>query len=292
MEDQVPTWVKRDGKALVLRTTRRVDGKLLAHGGFAWPREIGVVVVPDSWDPRPSCGGGLHGLLWGSGNVGFLAWEGFDPQHVEWQVVEVDEVDLVHHNGKVKFPRCRIVYSGDREVASALVSRYAPDAGDMLRQVQELSRTPHVVYAMDWDAAPTTSATPDRKERKRRWRVPVGPMAQVFSSEVDGGKKMHTVAIDVDHHVAVRESSTPGHHHLFIDVEMSWREYRRLLRVLAEVGIIERGYYQASLWRKATHVRLPWVKKRAGFSPGGVVPAVMPTLTVTGTPPPDGYISF
>jgi hypothetical protein len=260
-----PTWVPSSGKVLVLRTTRRVDGKLLANGGFVWPKEVGVVVVPESWDPNPSCGKGLRGLLWGRGNVDYLAWDGVN---LEWQVVEVDEDDLVHFGGKVKFPRCKIVYSGDRETASALVSRYAPDVNDMLRQVRELSKAEHVVYAMNWDAQPATSATPDRKERRKRWLVPVGPLAQVFSSELVGRKKVHTVAIDVDHHVAVRESSTPGHHHLFIDVEMSWREYRRLLRALAEVGIIERGYYQASLWRKATHVRLPWVKK-----PGGCIPS-------------------
>lgn len=71
----------------------------------------------------------------------------------------------------------------------------------------------------------------------------------------------HRPVLDIDMPIAVVPSSTPGHYHLFIDKEMSWNDYSRLLGVLAEVGILEPGYVGASLARKATMVRLPWVKK-------------------------------
>jgi len=61
--------------------------------------------------------------------------------------------------------------------------------------------------------------------------------------------------------VAVLPSSTPGHNHLFIDKEMSWADYEKLLKVLAEVGIIEKGYLGACRRRGHSAVRLPWVKK-------------------------------
>lgn len=50
---------------------------------------------------------------------------------------------------------------------------------------------------------------------------------------------------------------------LYIDKELPWREYKRLLEVLADCGIIERGYLAVSVARKHTAVRLPWVKKSA-----------------------------
>ena len=72
---------------------------------------------------------------------------------------------------------------------------------------------------------------------------------------------MHAPCIDIDVPVTVAPSSTPGHGHLYIDVPMTWADYERLLTVMAEVGIVEEGYLRASLTRKATHLRLPWVKK-------------------------------
>lgn len=71
----------------------------------------------------------------------------------------------------------------------------------------------------------------------------------------------HSVMLDIDIPAKLIPSSTEGHSHLYIDKEMSWREYRKLLRALMKAGIIEKGYYEVSVKRKATHLRLPWVKK-------------------------------
>jgi hypothetical protein len=82
----------------------------------------------------------------------------------------------------------------------------------------------------------------------------------LISSQVLGSD-MHKPCIDVDLPVRVYPSSTLGHFHLYIDKEMTWWNYRRLLRALVKAGIVERGFYKASLSRKATHLRLPWIRK-------------------------------
>ena len=74
----------------------------------------------------------------------------------------------------------------------------------------------------------------------------------------------HKPVLDIDLPVKLIPSSTEGHFHLFIDKEMSWKDYTKLLDVLAEVGIIEQGFSRVSQGsRQHTAVRLPWVKKEA-----------------------------
>jgi hypothetical protein len=74
-------------------------------------------------------------------------------------------------------------------------------------------------------------------------------------------KDFHRPVLDIDFPIAIIESSTKGHYHLYMDKKLSWFEYEKLLRVLEEVGIIEEGYLYASLDREFTSVRLPWVGK-------------------------------
>lgn len=85
--------------------------------------------------------------------------------------------------------------------------------------------------------------------------------ADVISSEVGAGGEAHAPCIDLDIPARLIESSTPGHSHLYIDVEMTWDQYRAILTALADAGVIEQGYLRASLLRKGTHLRLPWVRK-------------------------------
>lgn len=72
---------------------------------------------------------------------------------------------------------------------------------------------------------------------------------------------LHRPVIDIDHVVKVVESSTSGHSHLFVDVVMPWEDVVKLLEVLAEIGLVEPGYVNASKARGYTAVRLPWVSK-------------------------------
>lgn len=71
----------------------------------------------------------------------------------------------------------------------------------------------------------------------------------------------HAPILDLDFPCHVVESSTPGHSHLYIDKRMSWWKYRRLLKALWKAGLIEEGYYRASVQRGATHLRHPRMTK-------------------------------
>lgn len=75
------------------------------------------------------------------------------------------------------------------------------------------------------------------------------------------GGEWHAPVLDLDIPHALVPSSTPGHSHLYLDVPMTWKQYKLLLGALRDVGIIQEGYYQASLARGHSDVRLPWVKK-------------------------------
>lgn len=86
--------------------------------------------------------------------------------------------------------------------------------------------------------------------------------------KIGGNVSVHRPIFDVDFPVAAIPSSTPGHFHLYLDKELTWHQYSRLLAVLSDVGIIESGYRQASEARGFTSVRMPSVKK----SPAAVAP--------------------
>ena len=89
--------------------------------------------------------------------------------------------------------------------------------------------------------------------------------AQVVSSElIDGpfrNKDMHYIALDIDLPVVVVPSSTEHHTHLYIPKEVTWKQYLKFIEACVEIGIVERGYLEASKRRKATFLRLPWIKK-------------------------------
>lgn len=85
--------------------------------------------------------------------------------------------------------------------------------------------------------------------------------ANLISSEFEALEGHHSIALDIDIPCHLEPSSTPGHHHLYIDTFITWEQYERLLDALVECKVIEPGYAAASIRRKATHLRLPWVKK-------------------------------
>jgi len=97
------------------------------------------------------------------------------------------------------------------------------------------------------------------REEKRRVAHPT--RAQLVTSLIAGRKKMHAPVLDLDVPHTLVASTSEGHSHLYLDVPMTWWRYKRLLRALAKAGIIEKGYVKASLRRKHTDVRVPWLKK-------------------------------
>jgi len=83
--------------------------------------------------------------------------------------------------------------------------------------------------------------------------------AQLITSENVYG--LHRPLIDIDFGAELIPSSTPGHYHLYLEKDMIWEQYEKLLIVLEEVGIIGKGVLTAAQYRKFTSLRLPWVKK-------------------------------
>ena len=112
-------FVLRDGHALVLRTCA---ADLTSYGEFQWP-ESGVVEAPD-WNTHAACGNGLHGLLWGIGDGSLLNWDA----DARWLVVDVVVADVVEIGGKVKFPRCEVVFCGAKDGAVAMLIAHGADS--------------------------------------------------------------------------------------------------------------------------------------------------------------------
>lgn len=99
--------------------------------------------------------------------------------------------------------------------------------------------------------------------------------ANIVSSERktwEGGPVTHVVALDIDYPAYVVETSTPGHHHVYLDVPggVKHEDYMELLELLGRIGVIEKGYAEVSLKRGHSDLRLPWVHKvdQKVFEPG------------------------
>ena len=109
----------------MLRTcVRDSEGRLTAHGGFIWPAH-GIVECPD-WKPTKACGNGLHGFLRGCGAGGLADWT----DKAVWLVVDIVARQVVDLGDKIKVPGGRVIFSGDRLEALALMARLGHlDAG-------------------------------------------------------------------------------------------------------------------------------------------------------------------
>lgn len=84
------------------------------------------------------------------------------------------------------------------------------------------------------------------------------------TSEVimDGKVVGHYPIIDLDVPHFYTPSSTEGHGHLVLNVQLSEKEYKKLLDVLVECGIVQQGVMDGQ-WKRYRHtaMRLPDVKK-------------------------------
>ena len=88
--------------------------------------------------------------------------------------------------------------------------------------------------------------------------------------DMDG---FHMPVIDLDVPVYILPSSTKGNSHLYIDVPVRVDKYMELLQLLADMGIVERGYADVSERKGYSSVRLPWVKK---VDPPETLPSLPP----------------
>jgi len=89
------------------------------------------------------------------------------------------------------------------------------------------------------------------------------PDANIYTSQIRwDSKDRHMIALDVDVPVQVFPSRKPGHYHLYIEKPVSSTSMLRLVGLLAEMGVVEEGYANASIDRGFTALRAPWMPKR------------------------------
>jgi hypothetical protein len=95
-----------------------------SYGSFRWPLAVGAEVVAPDWSARAACGNGLHGWLYGAGdiNAANIVDDG------AWLVVEVDSSSLVMLGGKCKFPRGTVRFVGSMREAAAYLIEHEPRA--------------------------------------------------------------------------------------------------------------------------------------------------------------------
>lgn len=82
--------------------------------------------------------------------------------------------------------------------------------------------------------------------------------AELVCSDLPGlFTSFHMPVIDLDLPCRLIESRTPGHHHLYIDRPMTFDQYMKILHAMAEAGIVEWGFHDATQRRGFGSVRHP-----------------------------------
>ncbi len=94
---------------------RTCDENIKSYNGFQWKKE-GIIEAPD-FKPTKACGNGLHGFLMGEGDGTLANWD----EKAKWLVVEVNKADIIDLEGKVKFPKCKVVFCGSRKDATDFI---------------------------------------------------------------------------------------------------------------------------------------------------------------------------
>jgi len=90
-----------------------------SYGGFRWPMTVGAGVTVPDWNPKPRCGGGLHGLVWACGDWGLLNGS-------RWMVFSADPADVVDIDGSKSKARCaRVEHIGTQESCLAFMAAAA-----------------------------------------------------------------------------------------------------------------------------------------------------------------------
>lgn len=120
-----------------------------------------------------------------------------------------------------------------------------------------LRRLPHYKVT-DW----TTSDCDDGRAVGRH-RAPIDEADVVASTHGGRINPHHALLLDIDHPAWLVRSTTEGHFHLYVDIPggIPHSAYMALLDALADAGVVERGYADASRVRGFSSLRLPWVKK-------------------------------
>lgn len=87
--------------------------------------------------------------------------------------------------------------------------------------------------------------------------------ANLVSSQTTDG--FHAPVIDLDVPAMLIPSMTRGHHHLYIDKRLTWIQYKKLLDVMVEIGLVERGWVESGEKWESTFVRKSSLEIKALF---------------------------
>lgn len=92
--------------------------------------------------------------------------------------------------------------------------------------------------------------------------------ANLVSSLCNNGK--HRPTLDIDFPCKLVETKTPGHYHLYIEHDLTFDQYKRLIDVMADIGLVGEGIRMQMENRGMTCLRTrPHEKKYVGgTSPG------------------------
>ena len=88
--------------------------------------------------------------------------------------------------------------------------------------------------------------------------------ANIVTSALSNNKgpfNFHYPILDIDYDAHLVPSSTEGHYHLYLNMPVPWRQYKKVLRAMKDAGLIQDGFYRAAIKRGFTSARLPWIKK-------------------------------
>lgn len=291
-------WDIKPDSVLVIRKTNfsSSGNKYLAMHDFEWPLLIGAQVTASDWNPAPICGGGLHGLLWGEGETGFI-WPGSPPydRGCVYHILEVKSEDIVNLGGKIKFPSCTVqaIFFDYKDAYTYIKDQkfryddYMASIEEIKEQAAQLSKYPH-----KYCAAPHI----DRGEKDEYLGEDLEDFVENFSADpfdsdtnlicsaidmaglnleqkrelfsfahlvdVKGTTQLHTLMIDLDVPATLVPSGTEGHSHLYIDVPMTWKQKKAILDAMADANVVELGFASASDEKGAAMLRVPWKKKK------------------------------
>jgi hypothetical protein len=102
---------------LIMRTVN-ADGS--SKNGFVYPLEIGAVVTAPDWNPKPECGGGLHGFPNGEGDGSLANWS----ENSRWLIIEADLKEVVCFDAKCKFRTGIIRHIGTIDTATKFLVKH------------------------------------------------------------------------------------------------------------------------------------------------------------------------
>ena len=115
--------IKKD-HVLVLRVND--ENNCSRYCNFQYPTKIGEWVEAPDFKQNRQCGNGLHGLMKGVQNAGYLR---VNSEEDLWVLIEVHKNDIIDLNGKVKFKGGYIYFIGNKAEATSILFKIYGNIG-------------------------------------------------------------------------------------------------------------------------------------------------------------------